>query len=100
MTSKEFYLNLDLKYCYLLAEYEKELASNLDNDSKLTFNKNWILKNKYNYKKIINKPVGLPAILLSSANEYLYIVQFFKLFKSLNVGILSDEDLDEIPNLY
>ena len=94
--TQEFYLNYNIKCCNALSEYEKGLMNCTDNNIKTIFNKNWIIKNKFIFKKIINKPVGLPAILLSNSKNYLYIYEFYKLFNLLNLNIITDDDLDRI----
>ena len=93
---KEFYLNYNIKCCNALSEYEKGLLNNIDENSKSIYDKNWLINNKHIFKKIINKPIGLPPILLSTAGDYLYICEFYELFNSLNKDIVTDDDLDRM----
>lgn len=96
MALNEFYLNRNIKCCNALSEYEKGIKHFTDKDSILLFNKIWLLRNKEIYKSIIVKPKGLPAIKLSYSDEHLHITEFYKLFKTLNIDIISDDDLDMI----
>ncbi len=93
---KEFYLNYNIKCCNALSEYGKGLINNIYDDRKSRYDKNWLICNKHIFKKIINKPIGLPPILLSNAGDYLYICEFYKLFNSLNTDIVTDDDLDRM----
>lgn len=93
---QEYYLNCNIKCCNALSEYEKGIINAKDKGLELEFNQNWLLSNKEIYKAIINKPIGLPPIILSFANNYLHIKEFYTLFSTLNIGIINDDDLDKI----
>ena len=96
MSLSDFYLIRNIKCCNAIGDYEKGIAKLNDESVISQFNKDWVILNKFLYKSILNKPKGLPPILLSFAKEHLHIMEFYELYNSLNIDIINDDDLDLI----